>query len=82
MTTAMILAAIAEASCISGALYPSSLLISKPFYVGDGVGGDFFFFHLFTIEEIETSVVMCLTQDYAKNLCSDLGLCHGHCMAS
>lgn len=44
MTTAMILAAIAEASCISGALYPSSLLISKPFYVGDSVGGDFFSF--------------------------------------
>lgn len=44
MTTAMIMAAIAEASCISGALYPSSLLISKPFYVGDGVGGDFFSF--------------------------------------
>ena len=42
MTTAMIMAAISEASCISGALYPSSLLISKLFYVGDGVGGDFF----------------------------------------
>ena len=56
MTTAMVMAAIAETSCISGALHPSSRLISKPFYVGGGAGGgDFFLLHLFTNGEIETS---------------------------
>lgn len=66
MTTAMVMAAIAETSCISGALHPSSRLISKPFYVGGGGGGgDFFLLHLFTNREIEFSMVICLTQDYA-----------------
>ena len=82
MTTAMIMAAISEASCISGALYPSSLLISKPFYVGDGVGGDFFSSTFLPTGILRRQWSYALPKITQQNLCSDLGLCHGHCMAS